>query len=263
MITDILAQYGLFLLKVVTVVIAIAIVIGLATAAGKRGAQDGLEVENLNNKFRDLAAALRKSVLGRADARKEAKALKKRAPHIKTIVGGAIITAYNERFCVDERFWQYADYAMPGECDLSFPQFCTALENGFEPRYAARGALAISRGFTARGEVGVVDALVNQAVDRFVSLGAWDALAAWLPRLWDEAILRSNVQEAARWKSLILAHRARHQPAAVAGEREPVEFLGADDVLERFTRDAPRETATEQRQIRESNPGREKIRNLK
>lgn len=77
MMMDILAQYGLFLLKVVTIVVAIAVVIGFATAAGKRGGQEGLEVENLNNKFRDLAATLKKSVLGKADARKEQKAQKK------------------------------------------------------------------------------------------------------------------------------------------------------------------------------------------
>ncbi len=77
MLTDVFAQYGLFLLKVVTIVIAIALVIGFAAAAGRKGAQDGLEVENLNKKFRDLGATLKKSVLGKADARKELKALKK------------------------------------------------------------------------------------------------------------------------------------------------------------------------------------------
>lgn len=74
---EIFSQYGLFLLKVVTIVIAIAAVIGIATAAGKKSGQDGLEVENLNQKFRELAAALKKSVLGKADARKEQKELKK------------------------------------------------------------------------------------------------------------------------------------------------------------------------------------------
>ena len=56
--------------------------------------------------------------------------LKRRAPHIKTIVGGAIITAYAKELCADERLYQYADYALPGEADLAFPQFCTLLENG-------------------------------------------------------------------------------------------------------------------------------------
>jgi len=75
---DILSQYGLFLLKVVTIVIAIGVVIAIAAAAGRKGSQDGLEVENLNRKYRDLAATLRKSVLGKADARREQKELKKK-----------------------------------------------------------------------------------------------------------------------------------------------------------------------------------------
>ncbi|MEO0650088.1 MAG: cobalamin B12-binding domain-containing protein, partial [Planctomycetota bacterium] len=58
------------------------------------------------------------------------KELKRRAPHIKTIVGGAIITAYAEKLCRDERFYQYADYGMPGEADQAFPEFVTALEQG-------------------------------------------------------------------------------------------------------------------------------------
>ena len=74
---DILPDYGLFLLKVVTIVIAIAVVIAIAAAAGRKGTQDGLEVENLNRKYRDLAASLKKAVLGKADARREQKELKK------------------------------------------------------------------------------------------------------------------------------------------------------------------------------------------
>ena len=73
---EILSEYGLFLLKVVTIVLAIAVVIGLA--AGRKGSQDGLEVENLNRKHRELAGALKKAVLGKADARKEQKEEKKR-----------------------------------------------------------------------------------------------------------------------------------------------------------------------------------------
>ena len=74
---EILSQYGLFLLKVVTVVIAIAIVIGLASSA-RKSSEDGLEVENLNRKYRDLAGALKKAVLGKAEAKQEVKDEKKR-----------------------------------------------------------------------------------------------------------------------------------------------------------------------------------------
>ncbi len=58
------------------------------------------------------------------------KELKRRAPHVKTIVGGAIITAYAEKLCNDERFYAYADFGMPGEADQAFPEFVTALEQG-------------------------------------------------------------------------------------------------------------------------------------
>ncbi|MEM7306229.1 MAG: radical SAM protein [Planctomycetota bacterium] len=60
------------------------------------------------------------------------KALKRRAPELKTMVGGAIISAFHQKFCNDPRFYDYADFAMPGEADLSFPRFATALENGDE-----------------------------------------------------------------------------------------------------------------------------------
>jgi len=58
------------------------------------------------------------------------KQLRERAPHVKTIVGGSIITAYHKDLFEDERTYRYADYGMPGECEQSFPQFATALEQG-------------------------------------------------------------------------------------------------------------------------------------
>jgi hypothetical protein len=58
------------------------------------------------------------------------KALKRRAPDQKTMVGGAIISAYHKQFCLDPRFYRYADFAMPGEADLSFPRFASALQEG-------------------------------------------------------------------------------------------------------------------------------------
>lgn len=58
------------------------------------------------------------------------KQLKRHAPHVKTIVGGAIISAFHRILARDERFYQYADFAMPGEADESLPAFVTALENG-------------------------------------------------------------------------------------------------------------------------------------
>ena len=59
-----------------------------------------------------------------------AKLIKRRAPNVKIIVGGSIISAFHEILANDERFWEWIDYVMPGESDESFPQFVTALENG-------------------------------------------------------------------------------------------------------------------------------------
>ena len=73
-----LADYGLFLLKAITVVAAIVVVISVAAAAGRKAGQEGLEVESLNKKFRTIAGALRKAVLKKEEAKKEAKEEKKR-----------------------------------------------------------------------------------------------------------------------------------------------------------------------------------------
>lgn len=72
------AEYGLFLLKVVTIVVALLVVIGFATMAGRKAAHEGLEVESINKKYRTLAGALRKAVLPKAEQKKAAKEEKKR-----------------------------------------------------------------------------------------------------------------------------------------------------------------------------------------
>ncbi len=72
------AEYGMFLLKVATIVIAIVVVIGFGAAASRKAGHEELEVESLNRKYENLAGALRKSVMGKNDAKKEAKAEKKR-----------------------------------------------------------------------------------------------------------------------------------------------------------------------------------------
>ena len=73
------ADYGLFLLKTATIVIAVVVIIGAAAAASKKAAhQEGLEVEDLNKKYRKLAGALKQAVMKKADWKKEAKAEKER-----------------------------------------------------------------------------------------------------------------------------------------------------------------------------------------
>jgi serine protease SohB len=71
-------EYGLFLLKVVTIVVAIVVVIGVAASAGRKAAQEGLEVESLNKKQKTLASVLRKAVLNKDERKKDAKEEKKR-----------------------------------------------------------------------------------------------------------------------------------------------------------------------------------------
>lgn len=72
------AEYGLFFLKVATVVIAIVVVIGFASAAGRKGVHEGLEVESLNKKYRNLAQALKKAVLSKSEKKKDHKKAKQK-----------------------------------------------------------------------------------------------------------------------------------------------------------------------------------------
>lgn len=75
---EFLAEYGLFLLKVATIVIAIIIVIVVAAAAGRKGAGEGLEVENLNKRHESLVDALRDAVSSKDQRKLAAKDKKKK-----------------------------------------------------------------------------------------------------------------------------------------------------------------------------------------
>jgi len=79
---EFLAEYGLFLLKVATVVAGIIVVIAFAAEASKRSQSDTLEVEKLNDKYRALANALRTAVADKTlqkQLKKEEKQRKKAA----------------------------------------------------------------------------------------------------------------------------------------------------------------------------------------
>ena len=77
---EFLADYGMFLLKTATIVLAFVVVIGVAAAANKKASQqEGLEVQDLNKKYRQLASALKRAVLKKAEWKKEAKSEKERA----------------------------------------------------------------------------------------------------------------------------------------------------------------------------------------
>ena len=71
-------EYGLFLAKVVTIVVAIVVIIGVAAAAGRKAHQEGLEVESINKKYKSIAHALRQAVLSKDERKKDAKEEKKR-----------------------------------------------------------------------------------------------------------------------------------------------------------------------------------------
>lgn len=75
---EFLTEYGLFLLKVVTIVVAIIAVITVAAAAGRKASHEGLEVEDLNKKFRTLGDGLRKAVSTKDERKKAAKDRKKK-----------------------------------------------------------------------------------------------------------------------------------------------------------------------------------------
>ena len=74
---EFIADYGLFLLKTVTIVIAIVVIMVAAAAAQRKATHEGLEVENLNRKYRGLADALRKAVSSKDEQKKVAKERKK------------------------------------------------------------------------------------------------------------------------------------------------------------------------------------------
>jgi serine protease SohB len=81
---EFLFEYGLFLLKAVTVVVAIGAVIILAVSASKGESKSaGLKVEKLNDRYREMANTLRQKVLSKSEWREaekqQKKALKKAA----------------------------------------------------------------------------------------------------------------------------------------------------------------------------------------
>jgi serine protease SohB len=76
---EFLSNYGLFLLKVATVVVGIVVVIAAAAAAGRKAAShEGLEVESLNKKYQSLAAVLKQAVMNKSDWKAEAREQKQR-----------------------------------------------------------------------------------------------------------------------------------------------------------------------------------------
>ena len=65
-----LAEYGLFLLKVITILAAFVVAIVVAASAGRKASHEGLEVENLNKNFRTLADTLRAAISTKDEKKK-------------------------------------------------------------------------------------------------------------------------------------------------------------------------------------------------
>lgn len=75
--TDFLVDYGLFLLKALTIVAAVVTTVVVIAAVSRRATlHEGLEVESLNRKYRSLAAHLRRVVVGKSGWKAAAKAEK-------------------------------------------------------------------------------------------------------------------------------------------------------------------------------------------
>ena len=75
---EFLFEYGLFLVKAVTVVVAIAaVVIVIASASRGEEKSGGLKIEKLNDKYRDMANALRRAVMSKSEWKHTEKQQKK------------------------------------------------------------------------------------------------------------------------------------------------------------------------------------------
>ena len=76
---DVLLQYGLFLAKVVTIVIAIGVLLVLGFSLSRRAkTEDTLEVKNLNERLRNMSTTIKGGVLPKKEFKKELKAQKRR-----------------------------------------------------------------------------------------------------------------------------------------------------------------------------------------
>ncbi len=79
---EFLIEYGLFLAKAVTIVVAIGVVVGLLVSAGgreKKGAQGHIEVTYLNDEYDAMRDTLKESLLSEEELKAEHKAEKKTA----------------------------------------------------------------------------------------------------------------------------------------------------------------------------------------
>ena len=74
---ELLMEYGLFLLKAITVLVVILIIIGAAATAKKKSTSGELKITSLNEKFQRLKKAIQEATLDKKVLKKELKAKKK------------------------------------------------------------------------------------------------------------------------------------------------------------------------------------------
>lgn len=76
--TQFLLDYGLFLAKALTVLVAVVAVVVFSVGMTRKGSHEGeLTVEKLNDKYRSLRLQLRQALLGKAERKRELKQEKK------------------------------------------------------------------------------------------------------------------------------------------------------------------------------------------
>lgn len=73
---EIFLEYGLFLLKVITVLISVIVLISFVAASKKSNTTEGLEIENLNEKYKGLSDSLNKAVMEKDEWKKKQKSEK-------------------------------------------------------------------------------------------------------------------------------------------------------------------------------------------
>ena len=73
---EIFLEYGLFLLKVITVLISVIVLISFVAASKKSNTSEGLEIENLNEKYKGLSDSLNKAVMKKDEWKKKQKSEK-------------------------------------------------------------------------------------------------------------------------------------------------------------------------------------------
>lgn len=73
---EIFLEYGLFLLKIITVLISVIVLISFVAASKKSTAAEGLEIENLNEKYKGLSDSLNKAVMEKDEWKKKQKSEK-------------------------------------------------------------------------------------------------------------------------------------------------------------------------------------------